>query len=131
MNICVEVINDAIGRAIQWFWKNVYVIANIILFLSPYGYMYLASMLTYSRGYVAVGGEYLVPVVIALVCGMFKGIADKLGKGLDVPVPTQRFTEIDSDGEVRIPVERSEELILYMADLEDWLEKQGAWSDAK
>lgn len=131
MNICIEVINDAISRAIQWFWKNVYVIANTVMFLSPYMYMYLASVLTYSRGYVAVGGEYLVPVAVALVCGMSKGIADKLGKGIDVPIPAQRFTEIDSDGEVRIPVERSEELILYMADLEDWLEKQGVWSDAK
>lgn len=131
MNICIEVINDAISRAIQWFWKNVYVIANTVMFLSPYMYMYLASVLTYSRGYVAVGGEYLVPVAVALVCGMSKCIADKLGKGIDVPIPVQRFTEIDNDGEVRIPVERSEELILYMADLEDWLEKQGAWSDAK
>ena len=104
-----------------------YVISNTILFLSPYGYMYLESMLTHSRGYVAIGGEYLIPVVVASICGMSKGIADKLGKGIDIPVPVQRFTETDSDGEVRIPVERSEELILYMADLEDWLEKNGAW----
>ena len=131
MSICIEVVKDAIDRTCQWFWKNVYVIANTILFLSPYGYMYLASVLTHSRGYVAIGGEQLVPVVIAFICGMSKGIADKLGKGIDIPVPVQRFTETDSDGEVRIPVERSEELILYIADLEDWLEKQGVWSNAK
>ena len=125
--LCIEVIKDTIDSVNYWFTKNLIVLTNIVLLLCPYAYMYLAAVLTVQRGYVAIGSEYLIPLLITATCGMLKGVANKLGKGVTVPVPAKRFTQVESDGEVTIPVERSEELILYMADLEDWLERQGVW----
>lgn len=43
----------------------------------------------------------------------------------NVPIPAHRFTNRDSDGEVYIESERVEELILYMEELENELEKMG------
>ena len=102
-------------------------IANVISVIDPYAAMYIGAYMAIQRGYVGIGYEYLIPVSVMFISGMLRGVANKLGKGITIPVPANRFTEVGSDGEVSIPVERSEELILYMADLEDWLEKNGAW----
>lgn len=40
-----------------------------------------------------------------------------------IPVPGKRFTEDRGDGEVTIEYARLQELILYMDELEDWLEE--------
>ena len=69
--------------------------------------------------------ELVLPILFALVIYYVKSIANKLGKGITVPAPTKRFTEIDEDGMVSVDMNRIQELLLYMADLEDWLEKKG------
>lgn len=73
--------------------------------------------------------NYLI-VCIIILFGLFlsyftKQFANKIGKGEIYPVPTKRFTEKTDDGEVSIEVDRLQELTLYMADLEDWLESKG------
>lgn len=54
-----------------------------------------------------------------------KRIIKKQGKGNEVPVPRKRFTTISEDGEVSVETERTQELILYLGDLEDYLERKG------
>ena len=53
-------------------------------------------------------------------CG---GSSESLSDGSEEDMTV--FTEVDDYGEVSIPNNRIQELILYLADLEDWLERKG------
>ena len=74
---------------------------------------------------ITVGLEILIPIVFIILIFYLKSTANKLGKGTTIPIPDKRFTKIDDDGEVTIENKRIQELILYVADLEDWLERKG------
>ena len=41
------------------------------------------------------------------------------------PVPTKRFTTESRDGEVTVENSRLQEMIIYVCDVEDWLESSG------
>lgn len=56
---------------------------------------------------------------------MNKRMTGKRGKGNEVPVPSKRFSYVSEDGEVSIDTTRLQELILYIGDLEDYLERKG------
>lgn len=66
-----------------------------------------------------------IPLVGLLLFRIAREMADRANVGNSVPVPEKRFTEVDDDGEVSIPTSRTHELILYVADLEDYLERKG------
>lgn len=50
----------------------------------------------------------------------YSGVEDK-----GFPVPVKRFTSEYLDGEVTIENSRLQEMILYVCDVEDWLESSG------
>lgn len=66
-----------------------------------------------------------IPIIFYIIIFFLKSYANKIGKGESIPSPSKRFTSVREDGEVSIESERIQELILYLADLEDWLEKRG------
>ena len=88
---------------------------------------YLGAYLYEERGEFAVGGELFVPLVVFLVIYFVGSFANHIGKGERIPVPEKRFTEVD-DGEVSVPVSRQDEMLFYLADLEDCLERKGYMS---
>lgn len=108
---------ESIIYAVACNLKNISSVINLVL---PFICFYLGrySLLN------------LLIVSIIILFGLFlsyftKQFANKIGKGETCPVPTKRFTEKTDDGEVSIEVDRLQELTLYMADLEDWLESKG------
>lgn len=112
---------DVIGRNL----RNLALILQIGL---PYLMWYLGAYLYEERGEFAVGGELFVPLVVFLVIYFIGSFANHIGKGERIPVPEKRFTEVD-DGEVSIPVSRQDEMLFYLADLEDYLERKGYMSN--
>lgn len=64
-----------------------------------------------------------LPMVVWFVTIVLDRFAEKTGKGKNIPVPVKRFTEEDSDGEVSIEQSRLQEMILYVNDIENYLEK--------
>jgi hypothetical protein len=79
-----------------------------------------------SRGIYTFGGEIFIPIVVLAISSFLKSFANKIGKGSTVPIPAKRFTTYDEEsGEVSIEKKRLQEMLLYMADLEDWLSKKG------
>lgn len=64
-------------------------------------------------------------IIIQSITSYTKKLMENMGKGNDVPVPRKRFTSVDEDGEVTVRVDRTQELILYVCDLEDYLERKG------
>ena len=125
LRITLAIIIDVV-RAVDYFiTSNLRNFAWLLNFILPY-LMYLVGQNVYaSRGYLAIGGELLIPIIFCVITYYLRSYANKIGKGTTIPVPDKRFTEVDDDGEVSIPNNRIQELILYLADLEDWLERKG------
>ena len=112
--------------AVDYFIKNnLRNFAWILNFILPYLMYIVGQNVCAERGYLDIGGELLIPIAFCIITYILRSYANKIGKGTTIPVPDKRFTEVDDDGEVSIQNNRIQELILYLADLEDWLERKG------
>jgi hypothetical protein len=121
LEITVEIFSN-VGYFIKSNLINFAAIVNIIL---PYVMYFAGQEVVMNRGYIAIGGEIIIPIIITIFIYYIKSVANKLGKGISIPLPNKRFTKVEDDGEVTIENKRIQELILYLADLEDWLERKG------
>ena len=121
--IIIDVTLDAIGNITYFIKNNLMNFAIILNLILPY-VMYCLGQYV-ANGTIVIGPEILIPILFAIVIYYLKSSANKIGKGITIPVPDKRFTEVDDDGEVNIEQNRLQELILYIADLEDWLERKG------
>lgn len=109
-----------------FFTFNIRYVAVLVEVACPYGMYFVGQRLALDRGYVAVGGELVLPIVVMVVVYYMKEISNRCNKGVRIPLPIKRFTEVDHEtGEVNVRQDRVQELILYLADLEDWLERKG------
>jgi hypothetical protein len=124
-SIMGAIIIDAVRDIDYFITSNLRNFARILNFILPY-LMYIVGQNVYAaRGYFGVGGELLIPIIFCMITYVLRSYANKIGKGTTIPVPEKRFTEVDDYGEVSIPNNRIQELILYLADLEDWFERKG------
>lgn len=98
---------------------------RLVDLLLPYCMLFLGMYAYKTRGEYAIGAEFFLPLVVMLVSYYCRSAANKLGKGDTFPVPQKRFTSEDDDGNPEIEVDRIQELILYIADVEEWLERKG------
>lgn len=115
---------DAWYEVVYFIQVNMRYMATIMEIALPY-YMYmLGQNLAMERGSIEVGGEIFIPILCMVVVHCVKEFANKSGKGNTIPIPTKRFTEVDNDGEVSIENNRIQELLLYVADLEDYMERK-------
>lgn len=73
------------------------------------------------------GNLHYVFIILACQFVLFyiKRIMVSIGSGDEVPVPRKRFTQMSPDGEVAVRVDRTQELILYVCDVENYLERKG------
>lgn len=113
-------------QAVHYFiTSNLRNFAWILNFILPYVMYVIGQNVCAERGKIAFGGELFIPILFCVITYYIRSYANKIGKGTTIPVPDKRFTEVDDYGEVSIPNNRIQELILYLADLEDWLERKG------
>lgn len=105
--------------------SSVYNVAVAISAVLPYAMCVLGQYAALQRGYIGFGGELFIPIIVGIVTYYMKAFGNRANKGSRVPIPVKRFTTVDEDGEVSIEQSRLNELLLYTADLEDWLEKRG------
>lgn len=105
---------------------NMRYVATLIEAMCPFGMYFLGQRLALERGYFDIGGEIAIPIIVIILVYYMRELSNKCNKGTRIPLPHKRFTEVDNDtGEVNIRQDRVQELILYVADLEDWLERKG------
>lgn len=103
--------------------RNVSIILRVIL---PYLMWYIGIKLYEQRGRFAIGGEIFIPLIVFFITYYIRQYANRLGKGEKIPVPEKRFTESgEDDGEYTVETSRLEEMIIYMSNLEDWLQRKG------
>ena len=121
----IETIVEVFRNVGDFLKNHLVTFANIITVIIPY-IMYVVGQYVANEGKgFSIGWELIIPLMALLTVYILKSIANKIGKGITIPVPNKRFTEVDEDGEVSMEVNRTQELLLYIADLEDWLERKG------
>lgn len=125
LRIMKEVLLDAVYGITYFVGSNLRFFADILSIICPYIMYFMGQYVFGYRGKFGVGGELFLPLVFAAVIYIIRQFANKIGKGSSIPVPRKRFTEVDDDGEVSVDQSRLQELILYVADVEDWLERHG------
>lgn len=106
---------------VKYFIKfNLRYITALLNVLLPYGMYYIGKAQS--------GNDYAelwIPVIVMVVLHYVRELANRNNVGNVLPVPNKRFTQVDEDGEVTVEHRRVQELLLYMADLEDWLQRKG------
>lgn len=125
IRIMKEILSETICRFTYFIKNNLITFANLLNVLLPYVMYIFGQYVAIGRKEISIGGEIFFPLLIIIIIYILRSTANKLGKGLTIPVPEKRFTEIDDYDEVSIENTRVQELILYTADLEDWFEKRG------
>ena len=119
IRISKEILIDAYYTIIYVAEKNINNLSNMLLFCLPYIMYFLG------KGKIEINKYMIIPIVMFLVIMFLKTYANKIGKGSTIPIPERRFTEVDEDGEVSVEVSRTQELLLWTADVEDWLHRKG------
>lgn len=125
LRITLAIIIDVVQAIHYFITNNLRNFAWILNFILPYVMYIIGQSVCAERGKIAFGGELFVPIVFCIITYYIRSYANKIGKGNTIPVPEKRFTEVDDDGEVSVRNSRVQELILYLADLEDWFERKG------
>lgn len=125
LRITLAIVLDVVQAIYYFITNNLRNFARILNFILPYIMYIIGQNVCAERGKIAFGGELFIPILFCVITYYIRSYANKIGKGTTIPVPEKRFTEVDDDGEVSIRNSRIQELILYLADLEDWLERKG------
>lgn len=125
LKILIEVTADAFCNLMYFIKNNLTNFANALNLILPYTMYFIGQYVTSKRESISIGWEICVPIVFVVVIYYLRSTANKMGKGITIPIPDKRFTSIDDDGEVSIEHKRVQELLLYTADLEDWFERKG------
>lgn len=124
MKILKKVFKELFAEAKFFVKRNIKFWVSMAFVLNPTIMMFLCE-------YEVVSFDFSVTMMLtihAVLCLLKKGI-EVCGLDNDIPVPNERFTEISEDGEVSVNYERLQEMLIYMADLEDYLEMKGLLYD--
>ena len=125
MNILIDITLDVIRNILYFVKQNLINFANILDFTIPFLMFFIGQNVALREGKILISPEIIIPLFAFILIFYLKSIADKIGKGITIPIPNKRFTEVDDDGEVSVENARLQEMLLYMADLEDWLNRKG------
>lgn len=127
-NMC-KILRAVIGEMLSMFIyvlsTSIYPISKLLNILLPYVMLFIGIEVYKVRGRFAIGGELFIPIVVFLISWFLKSVADKIGKGETPPIPRERFTTEDGEGEVSCEYSRLQEMLLFVNDYEKWLERKG------
>lgn len=110
---------------VQFMKRNADSFANLLIALSPVTFLVLGIHGMQYRGYFAFGGEWFLIVPWLIAIWVLKSYAHVVNRSANVPVPNHRFTEVSVGGNVSVDEDRIMEMVVFVADYEDWLERMG------
>lgn len=122
--IMYKLINTS-SHLVLFLKRNLDAIGNVILALCPIIFLSVGEYVYSFRGYLAFGSEIALTIIIPAIAFLLKAVAKEQCKPLYIPVPRERLTQYKSNGEYVLDRDRIYEAILYLAELEDWLEDEG------
>lgn len=101
--------------------KNIRSIKDAFLLVSPFTVKLLAGYFGYSEEV-----ALLTVFMIGLMLELFSIVEDFNSVGASgFPLPSKKFTTENEDGEVFVEKRRLQEMILYVCEVEDYLESHG------
>lgn len=125
IRIFVEITAEAICSINYFIKSNLRNFATILNVMLPYVMYFIGQRVALAKDGITIGIELIIPIAFIILTFYLNSTANKLGKGTTIPLPDKRFTKVEDNDEVTIENQRLQELILYLADLEDWLERKG------
>ena len=124
-NIAILIVIEFIKSFRYRLLNSIYFIATIVEFILPYVMLEIGYNLYADRGGVYFGSELLLPIIVLALTAFIKEYAKRRGMADDIPVPSERFTEVDEDGNVRMETNKYMEMMIYVSEVEDYLERHG------
>jgi len=134
MRCFISFLSDIGSSVTSWLRKKFPAMVNIFDWLFPClgafaaVYEYRAHNAVVSAGWVCMvlGWIFGCKIIsLALHWVIRRSFVDPDDQKNIPPRPSERFTTEGDDGEVTVPVERVEEMLLYLCELEDWLDRKG------
>ena len=128
LDVVLETICELFTTIIRAIYNSLETVANMILnvFL-PYSMFYIGQYFySLENKFIVIDLILLLPIITYIIVYIIKGILKKTGNSKStMPIPKHRFTVLIDDDEVVIKKGMLNELILYVYDLEEWLERKG------
>lgn len=123
MKVLKEVLLDTIRQVMRFILSNLYNTHLLLNFTCPYIMFYMGTKFEWKR--YEIDKIIFIPILIWIASALIHKIANKCNKGDEIPVPRKRFVRDDGNGEYSVDKERLQEMILYVADVEEYLNKKG------
>lgn len=121
--IILEGFQRAFKATVYFIKHNLKKLSKGVLVALPFIMYYLGTRCGLSKDGIAMW--IIIPSLVFGLSAMIDWIAKNYENKVDLPVPPKRFTRVDEDGEVTIETKRLQELIIWLSEYEDWLERKG------
>lgn len=125
LNIVEEVIFEFLVKTKNFITRNVRNFAIVIDIILPFLMLVIGEYVYSVRNDFLVGSELAIPIILIIISSVLKSIYTKLGNDDSFPVPYERFTHIDSEGVIISDKARYVDMVLYVSQVEDYLERHG------
>lgn len=104
-------------------------IVSIMHISLPYIMLKIGNQAYSERGELAYGGEIFIPILFLVIIFTLNNLDNKRKNVNDeLPIPNKRFTIVDGS-KIEVENERLEELLIYMQELEDYIEYKNLKGD--
>ena len=104
---------------------NIKYLIKLIDISIPYIYAYISILLYRERNNIIIGYEVLIPIIAYIILSILNNFLNKINKGYDIPLPRERFTTLNDNGNVSVDNSSINDIILYLYDLEEYLKSKG------
>ena len=104
---------------------NIKYLIKLIDISIPYIYAYISILLYKERNNLIIGYEVLIPIIAYIILSILNNFLNKINKGYDIPLPRERFTTLNDNGNVSVDNSSINDIILYLYDLEEYLKSKG------
>lgn len=104
---------------------NIKYLIKLIDISIPYIYAYISILLYRDRNSLIIGYEVLIPIIAYIILSVLNNFLNKINKGYDIPLPRERFTTLNDNGNVSVDNSSINDIILYLYDLEEYLKSKG------
>ena len=104
---------------------NIKYLIKLIDISIPYIYAYISILLYRDRNSFIIGYEVLIPIIAYIILSVLNNFLNKINKGYDIPLPRERFTTLNDNGNISVDNSSINDIILYLYDLEEYLKSKG------
>ena len=95
---------------------NIKYLIKLIDISIPYIYAYISILLYRERNNLIIGYEVLIPIIAYIILSVLNSFLNKINRGYDIPIPRERFTILNDNGNVSVDNSSINDIIFPLAD---------------